>query len=179
MTTRRLSRLMLALSLLVAALAACGSPAPQPPGGGPGVTRTASAPAAAGAASLPTAEKINVEVGPNDPQIFMLEPQDGSVVDSPFFLRIGVSNFVIPISDLKIHVAIDAACTPAGQVIPADAQHLSLPQGVMEDARFGLPLGQHRLCVQASNPEGIALAGSGMTRVIDVTIQSVEEPGSS
>ena len=77
------------------------------------------------------------------------------------------------------HVAIDAACTPAGQVIPADAQHLSLPQGVTEDARFGLPLGQHRLCLQAANPENIALAGPGMTRVIDVTIQSVEEPGSS
>jgi hypothetical protein len=178
MTTRRLIRLMLALSLLAAALAACGSPAPQPPGGS-GVTGTTSAPAAAGAAPLPTAEKINVEVGPNDPQIFMLEPQDGSVVDSPFFLRVGVSNFVIPISELKIHVAVDAACTPAGQVIPTDAQHLSLPQGVTEDARFGLPLGQHRLCIQASNPENIALAGPGMTRVIDVTIQSVEEPGSS
>src|SRR5512136_654205 len=178
MTTRRLIHLVLALCLLAAELAACGSPAPRPPGG-PGVTGTAGAPAATGAAPLPTAEKINVEVGPNDPQIFMLEPQDGSVVDSPFVLRIGVSNFVIPISELKIHVAIDAACTPAGQVIPADAQHLSLPQGVTEDARFGLPLGQHRLCIQASNPENIALAGPGMTRVIDVTIQSVEEPGNS
>ena len=178
MTTRRLIRLMLALSLLAAALAACGSPAPQPPGGS-GVTGTASAPAANGAAPLPTAEKTNVEVGPNDPQIFLLEPQDGSVVDSPFFLRVGVSNFVIPISELKLHVAVDAACTPAGQVIPADAQHLSLPQGVTENARFSLPLGQHRLCIQASNPENIALAGPGMTRVIDVTIQSVEEPGNS
>jgi hypothetical protein len=175
MTTLRLIRLVLALSLLAAALAACGSPAPRPPGG-PGVT---GAPAATGAAPLPAAEKTNVEVGPNDPQIFMLEPQDGSVVDSPFFLRVGVSNFVIPISELKIHVAVDAACTPAGQVIPTDAQHLSLPQGVTEDARFGLPLGQHRLCIQASNPENIALAGPGMTRVVDVTIQSVEEPGSS
>jgi hypothetical protein len=117
MTMRRFIRLVLALSTIAAGLAACGSPAPQPPGG-PGVTSTARAPAAIGAAPLPTAEKINVEVGPNDPQIFMLEPQDGSVVDSPFFLRVGVSNFVIPISDLKIHVAVDAACTPAGQVIP-------------------------------------------------------------
>jgi hypothetical protein len=171
MTTLRLIRLMLALSLLAAALAACGSPAPQPPGG-PGVTGTTVAPAA-------TAEKINVEIGPNDPQIFMLEPQDGAVVDSPFFLRVGVSNFVIPISELKIHVGVDAACTPAGQVIPTDAQHLSLPQGVTEDARFNLPLGQHRLCIQAANPENIALAGPGMTRIIDVIIQSVEEPGSS
>ena len=32
---------------------------------------------------LATPEKINVEVGPNDPQIFMLEPQDGSSHGQP------------------------------------------------------------------------------------------------
>lgn len=178
MTTRRLVHLALALSMLAAALAACGSPAPRPPSG-PNLTGTTSAPAVNGPAPSSTAEKINVEVGPNDPQILVLEPQDGSVMDSPIFLRVGVSNFVIPINSLKIHVAIDAACTPAGQVIPEDAQHVSLPQGVLENSRFDLPLGQHRLCLQASNRDSIALEGPGMTRVIDVAIQAVEEPGSS
>jgi hypothetical protein len=46
----------------------------------------------------------------------------------------------------------------------------------MENARFTLPLGQHRLCIQASNQNDIALEGPGMTRMIDVTIQAVDEP---
>ena len=75
--------------------------------------------------------------------------------------------------------AINKACTPAGETIPDDEQHLSLPLGVMEDSRFNLPLGQHRLCIQASNQDDVALQGPGMTRMIDVTIQSVDEPGNS
>jgi hypothetical protein len=178
MTTRRLISLVLSLSVMATLLIACGSPAPQPPAG-TNANDAANAPATEGPPPEATPEKINVEVGPNEPQIFMLEPQDGSAIDSPFFLRVGVSNFVIPISNAKIHVAINMACTPAGQTIPEDAQHISLPLGVMEDSRFNLPLGQHRLCIQASNQNDIALQGPGMTRIIDVTIQSVDEPGSS
>jgi hypothetical protein len=170
MTRRHLVQLVLALGLIAAALAACGSPAPQPPDG-PNVAGTAGAPAANGPAPLATAEKINVEVGPNDPQIFLLEPQDGSQVSSPIYLRIGVSNFPIPISSMGIHVAIDAACSPAGEKIPADAQHVSLPIGTLENSRFELPVGQHRLCIQASNQDNIALEGPGMTRVIDLEIE--------
>ena len=169
MTTRRLIHLALALSLIAAALAACGSPAPQPPSG-PHVSGTTSAPAVNGPAPLTTAEKINVEAGPNDPQILMLEPQDGSQVSSPIYLRIGVSNFPIPISSVGIHVAIDAACSPAGEEVPEDAQHISLPIGQLETSRFDLPVGQHRLCIQASDQNNIALEGSAMTRVIDLDI---------
>ncbi len=169
MTTRRFIHLVIALSVLAAALAACGGPAPQPPGG-PSATGTSGAPAANGPAALATAEKTNVQVGPNDPQIFMLEPQDGSEVSSPINLRVGVSNFPIPISSVGIHVAIDAACSPAGQKIPEDAQHVSLPIGTLENSRFELPVGQHRLCIQASTQDNIALEGPAMTRVVDLTI---------
>lgn len=178
MTMRRsISRVMI-LSVLATMLIACASPAPQPPAG-QNANGATNAPAADAPPAQATPEKINVEVGPNEPQIFMLEPQDGSVMDSPFFLRVGVSNFVIPISNTKIHVAINVACTPAGETIPDDEQHLSLQLGVMEDSRFNLPLGQHRLCIQASNQDDVALQGPGMTRMIDVTIQAVDEPGSS
>ena len=178
MTTRRLVRFVITTGLLAALLAACGRPAPQPPGV-PNTSATTAAPEVNGPAPLATAEKINVEVGPNDPQIFMLEPPDGSSLDSPIYLRIGVSNFPIPISSVGIHVAIDASCSPAGETIPEDAQHVSLPIGTLENSRFALPLGQHRLCIQASNQDNIALEGPGMTRMIDVTIQSVDQPGTS
>jgi hypothetical protein len=163
------------LSAAAAVLIACGSPAPQQPAG-PQASGATDAPAPNAPPPEATPEKINVEVGPSEPQIFMLEPQDGSAMDSPFFLRVGVSNFVIPLNYVKIHVAVNKACTPAGQIIPEDEQHISLPLGVMENARFTLPLGQHRLCIQASNQNDIALDGPGMTRMIDVTIQAVDEP---
>ena len=174
MTARRFIPLVIVLSVVTALLIACGSPAPQPPGG-PNTSGATNAPTA-NVPPLPTTpEKINVEVGPDEPQIFMLEPQDGSALKSPFYLRVGVSNFKIPISSMRVHVTIDAACTPAGQAIPDDAQHVSLPQGALENPRFNLPLGQHRLCIQASSQDNIALQGPGMTRVIDVTVESVPE----
>jgi hypothetical protein len=169
MTTRRFIHLVLALSL-AALLIACGNPVPQAPtqSGAPAQAAGQNAPAPA-----TTAVKEAIDVGPNDAQIFMLEPQDGSALSSPFYLRVGVSNFKIPISSVRIHVAIDAACTPGGQAIPQDTQHVSLPQGTLENSRFNLPLGQHRLCVQAANQDNIALQGPGMARVIDVNIESV------
>ena len=150
MTTRRLVRFVITTGLLAALLAACGRPAPQPPGV-PNTSATTAAPEVNGPAPLATAEKINVEVGPNDPQIFMLEPPDGSSLDSPIYLRIGVSNFPIPISNVGIHVAIDATCAQPGATIPEDAQHVSLPVGQLENSRFELSAGQHRLCIQAAN----------------------------
>ncbi len=176
MTTRRLISLVMILGAVAALLIACGSPAPQQPAG----PQANSTPNASGPGALPsqaTPEKINVEVGPDEPQIYMLEPQDGSRLDSPFFLRIGVSNFAIPLNQVKMHVAIDMACTPAGETVPKDEQHISLPLGVMENSRFPLPLGQHRLCIQASNQNDIALQGPGMTRMIDVIIQSEDPSG--
>jgi hypothetical protein len=169
MTMRRLSHLVVTLSVVAAILAACGSPAPQPPGG-PNANGTPNANGVNAPAALPTGEKTNVELGPNDPQIFMLEPLDGSSLSGPIFLRVGVANFPIPISGVKIHVAIDAACAQPGETVPEDAQHVSLPLGTLENSRFDLPVGQHRLCIQASNRDNIALDGPGMMRVIDLDI---------
>ena len=164
MTARRFIPPVMILSLVLVLLAACGNPAPQPAGGQN--TPTINAPSAQG-----TAVKTNAEAGPNDPQIFMLEPQDNSTLNSPLFLRIGVANFPIPVSGTKIHVAIDSPCIPSGQTIPEDAQHVSLPLGVLENSRFDLPVGQHRLCVQASSQDNIALEGPGMMRVIDLNVE--------
>jgi len=172
MTLRRTFNLAIMLSVLVALLIGCGGPAPLPPvkpGGTANATTNNLMP-------LATAEKITVEVGPDEPQIIMLEPEDTGVLRSPFYLRVGVANFKIPLNSVSIHVAINAQCTPAGSPIPEDAQHISLPTGTLENPRFELPLGQHRLCIQAANKDNIALEGAGMTRVIDVTIDSVRQP---
>jgi len=119
---------------------------------------------------LATPEKINAEVGPNDPQIFMLEPQDGVKINSPFYLRIGVSNLKVPLLSATVHVNINAPCIAAGETIPEDEQHVSLPTGHWGEPRFNLPPGKIRLCIQAADSQNVALEGPGMTRIIDVEI---------
>lgn len=156
MIAQRLIALVIVLSLTGVWLSACGSPAPQPP------------PAAA-----PLTELTNAEVGPNDPQVYLLEPdpEEGSVsVTSPFNLRVGVANLKIPFQEMAVHIAINAACTPAGEVIPSDAQHVSLPLGKMDEPRFTLPVGKYRLCIQLSNRDNIALAGPGLMRLYDIEV---------
>jgi len=146
-----------------------GAPASQNPTG-PAPAGATPTPAKSPRVILPTPEKINAEVGPNDPQIFMLEPQDGVRIDSPFYLRIGVSNLKVPLLSATVHVNIDAPCFAAGETIPADEQHVSLPMGKWGDPRFVLPEGTHRLCIQAADSQNVALEGPGMTRIIDVEI---------
>ena len=166
MTTRHLIRLATILGLAAVALLGCGSPAPQPSAPPqPAAPLSSNNPAA-----LPTPEKNNVEIGPNEPQIFMLEPEDGSSLKSPFNLRMGVANLKIPIGDVRFYIAIDATCAPAGAVVQQDAQHVSLPAGKMEDPRFSLPAGKHRLCIQAANRDNVALEGPGMAHVYDIEI---------
>ncbi|HSD83137.1 MAG TPA: DUF4399 domain-containing protein [Anaerolineae bacterium] len=172
MTLRRTFNLAILLSVLVALLIGCGGPTPLPPVKPGGSTNTTSN----NPVPLATAEKITVEVAPGEPQILVLEPEDAEVTRSPFFLRVSVANFTIPLNSVSIHIAVDAQCIQAGNPIPEDAQHISLPTGTFEDSRFNLPLGQHRLCIQAANRDNIALEGAGMLRVIDVTIDSVRQP---
>jgi hypothetical protein len=178
MFLRRLIALALVLTVAAAWLIACGSPAPQQPAG-PGADAAAVTPVATVPPPAATPEKINPEVGPNEPRLFMLEPQDESAIDSPFYFRVGVANLPISAKSAKINVAINTACTAAGSMAPEDGQHVSLPAGVMEEPRFNLPLGQHRLCIQVANPDGVILQAPGLTHIIDVTIQAVDEPGNS
>jgi hypothetical protein len=119
---------------------------------------------------LATPEKINVEVAADEPQIFMLEPQDGVKIHSPFYLRVGTSNLKIPMLSATLHINLDAPCLPAGETILEDTQHLSLPIGKWGEPRFKLPEGQHRLCIQVADSENVALDGPGLRRMIDVEI---------
>jgi hypothetical protein len=83
---------------------------------------------------------------------------------------VGVANLKLPIQDVVVHIAIDAACAPAGEAIHSDAQHVSLPRGVLEEPRFNLPVGKHRLCIQVASRDNVALEGPGLTRVYDIEV---------
>jgi len=158
---------VVAVGLVV--LSGCGAPAPQNPNG-PASADATPTPAQMPRIVLATPEKINVEVGADEPQIFMLEPQDGVKINSPFYLRVGTSNLKIPILSAIVHVNLDAPCLAAGETIPEDAQHVRLPMGQWGEPRFALPAGQHRLCIQVADSQNVALDGPGLRRIIDVEI---------
>ncbi len=153
----------------VIVLGGLGAPARQNPAG-PAPANATPTPTQLARVILATPEKINVEVGPDEPQIFMLEPEDGAQIDSPFYLRIGTSNLKIPLVSAIVHVNINAPCLAAGETIPEDEQHVSFPVGHWGEPNFALPEGKFRLCLQVSNSQHIALAGPGLTRIIDVEI---------
>jgi hypothetical protein len=160
------------LAVMVAGLmvlSACGAPAPQNPNN-PAPADVTPTPAQPARVGLSTPEKVNVEVGPDEPQIFMLEPEDGDTVNSPFFLRIGTANLQVPLLSATVHISIDAPCLAAGETFTKDEQHFSLPVGKWSEPRFALPDGNHRLCIQVSDSQNTLLAGPGLTRIIDLEV---------
>ena len=160
------------LAVLVAGLivlSGCGAPAPQNPADPPATAGT-STPAQPMRPNLATPEKINVEVGPDEPQIFMLEPEDGDALNSPFFLRIGAANLQVPLLSASVRISLNAPCLAAGETFTEDEQHFSLPVGEWSEPRFTLPAGKYRLCIQVSDSQDVILEGPGLTRIIDVEV---------
>jgi hypothetical protein len=149
--------------LIGLSIAACGSPAPQ-------TTPPIEPPVDAQPTTLPTPLKPDVTVAPDEPQIYVLEPNDTETVNPLVTLRVGASNFKLPLDAVVIHIAVDTPCTPPGEVISEDAQHHRFDQGLITAPVLSLPAGQHRLCLQASGTNDIALDGAGMTRIIDVIV---------
>jgi hypothetical protein len=119
----------------------------------------------------PTPLKPNVTVSPDEPQIIILEPSDGAFVTPLVSLRLGAANFLIPLREVVIHIAIDAACVAPGEIIPEDEIYRRFDQGLFQAPALTLSAGPHRLCIQASSTNDIALDGAGMVRVIDVTVE--------
>jgi hypothetical protein len=149
--------------LIGLSITACGTPAPQ-------TTPPIEPPAGVQPTTLPTPLKPNVTVAPDEPQIYVLEPNDTETINPLVTLRVGASNFKLPLDNVVIHIAIDAPCTPPGEIVPEDAQHRRFDQGLITAPVLSLPAGQHRLCLQASGTNDIALDGAGMMRIIDVNV---------
>ena len=163
----------------IVVLSGPGATAPRGPNGPAPANATATPANSLTSANLPTPEKINAEVGPDDPQIFMMEPVDGARVHSPFYLRVGAANLKVPLLSAIVHININAPCIAAGETIPEDAQHMSFPVGKWGEPRFALPAGQYRLCIQVSDSQNVALEGPGLTRIIDVQILPSPPPSES
>lgn len=110
------------------------------------------------------------------PRVFFVEPSDGASLAAPVRATMGAESFNIePAGEVRagaghLHIMVDTACLPAGQVIPKDGAHLHFGDGQME-AELSLPPGVHRLCLQAADGAHIALDGDGLRHEITVTVE--------
>jgi hypothetical protein len=156
------------LVIIVVIIIALTNPAAAPgPAPAPGPTR----PPGSGATSVPKPlpPKPNVTPGPDDPTLFFFEPEDGDTTDNPVYVRIGNANLGSTTGPVVAHLLIDTGCVTPGQIIPTDDAHLRFDKGQI-DRRVELTAGQHRLCLEASDENNIALDGPGMVQVIDINV---------
>lgn len=110
------------------------------------------------------------------PRVFFTAPADDATVASPLRVTMGAENFTVePAGEVKagaghLHIMVDADCLAAGQVIPNDETHLHFGKAQLE-ADLTLAPGAHTLCLQAADGAHTALAGEGMTHIINITVE--------
>jgi len=110
------------------------------------------------------------------PRVSFTSPANGATVSSPVHLTWGAENFTVePAGEVTagaghLHVMVDTDCMPAGQIVPKDDTHVHYGQGQLE-ADLELAPGAHKLCLQAADGAHTALAGEGMTQVINITVK--------
>jgi hypothetical protein len=84
------------------------------------------------------------------PEAYIISPQDGETVESPFVVRFGLRGMGVAPAGVEIagtghhHLIIDAPLPPAGQPIPADDRHRHFGKGQTE-TELSLPPGEHTL----------------------------------
>lgn len=114
--------------------------------------------------------------GGDEPEarVFFTNISDGDTVDSPVTVQWSAENFIIePAGEVKagaghLHIIVDMACVAAGQIVPADDNHLHYGKAQTE-ATLELTPGEHTLCLQAADGIHTALAGDGLVQVVRIT----------
>lgn len=106
---------------------------------------------------------------------FLITPQDGATVTSPFTVKFGVEGkTVAPAGDQAPntghnHLIVDGSTIPAGQVVPTDSTHLHFGKGQTE-AELSLPKGKHTLTTQFADFSHKSF-GPKWSQTITITVQ--------
>jgi hypothetical protein len=111
---------------------------------------------------------------PEAASVAFASPADGATVGSPVAIEMEAQGFTLePASEGvnenagHLHVMIDTACVPEGQVIPADEAHVHYGMAQTE-AELTLEPGEHELCLQAADGAHVALP---ITSTISITVE--------
>lgn len=83
-------------------------------------------------------------------EAYIIAPQDGETVRSPFVVRFGLKGMGVAPAGIEMpgtghhHLVIDAPLPPAGQPVPFDDRHKHFGKGQTE-TELSLPPGEHTL----------------------------------
>lgn len=83
-------------------------------------------------------------------EAYLISPQDGETVRSPFVVRFGLRGMGVAPAGIDMpgtghhHLVIDAPLPPAGQPVPFDDRHKHFGKGQTE-TELSLPPGEHTL----------------------------------
>lgn len=98
--------------------------------------------------------------------------EDGATVSSPLDVTFEVEGFEVEEAGTvregagHMHVLIDVGCSPVGEIVPSDDQHLHFGDG-STSASLELEPGEHELCLQAADGIHTAL---DLTDEVTVTV---------
>lgn len=101
-------------------------------------------------ASAALAAELPGSAAPPGARVYMISPQDGATVTSPFTVQFGLSDMGIAPAGMAMagtghhHLLIDTELPPLDQPVPADEHHLHFGKGQTE-ATVTLAPGKHRL----------------------------------
>ena len=97
------------------------------------------------------------------PELRVVEPVDGAVVEAPFVLRVETDNLELAAAGRTLdgeghfHVMVDRECLHPGEVIPKDQVHLHVGSGA-DTLELDLPPGTYDLCAQIGDGFHVAVA---------------------
>ena len=123
---------------------------------------------------------VVVEEGEATPSVRFDQPADGATVTSPFEVVMAASGLVVePSGEVKdraghFHILVNTDFTPAGEIIPDDAQHLHYGQG-QTTVTLDLEPGEHTLHLQFADGLHTALEGDQYRDTITVVVTESDE----
>jgi hypothetical protein len=112
------------------------------------------------------------------PRVFFTNVADGDEVVSPVQLEFGIENYeIVPAQDPIVieagkghhHLAVNAGCLPAGQIIEKAAPWIHFGDG-SSSIEMQLPPGPAQLTLQVGDGEHRTLDEEGLCHSIEVTV---------
>ena len=122
---------------------------------------------------------VVVEEGRATPSVRFEQPADGATIASPFEIVMAASGLVVePSGEVNdgaghFHILVNTDFTPAGEVIPDDAQHLHYGKG-QTTVSLDLEPGEHTLRLQFADGLHTALDGEQYRDTITVVVEEGE-----
>src|ERR1700754_3799620 len=107
-------------------------------------------------ATIVLATPVAAQTPPSKVRLYIISPQDGETVSSPFTVRFGLSGMGVAPAGVEKdntghhHLLIDTDLPKMDEPIPSDAKHLHFGGGQTETS-LSLPPGQHTLQLLLGN----------------------------